>query len=100
MTYTTAEWFRDEALRASWVREKTRADPTVLDYLQGTLLQTLNQEEAHEWQAARAEADALGTFFMAWSHHGAVGRTKTWVDRDRFGSKTAGVGGSSSALAR
>jgi ubiquinone/menaquinone biosynthesis C-methylase UbiE len=52
------------------------ADPTVLDYLQSFLLQKLNQDEAHEWQAARADADALGTFFMAWPHHCAVG-TKT-----------------------
>jgi ubiquinone/menaquinone biosynthesis C-methylase UbiE len=50
-----------------------RADPTVLDYLQGFLLQKLNQDEANEWLAARAEADALGTFFMAWPHHCAVG---------------------------
>ena len=50
-----------------------RTDPTVLDYLQGFLLQKLSQEEATEWRVARAEADAQGTFFMAWPHHCAVG---------------------------
>jgi len=50
-----------------------RADPTVLQWLEGVLLPKLTQDEAHEWEAARAEAEALGTFFMAWPHHGSVG---------------------------
>ena len=50
-----------------------RADPTVLQFLEGVLLPKLTQDEAHEWEAARAEAEALGTFFMTWPHHGAVG---------------------------
>ena len=50
-----------------------RADPTVLQFLEGILLPKLNQDEAREWQAARAEAEAMGTFFMTWPHHCAVG---------------------------
>jgi hypothetical protein len=50
-----------------------RADPTVLQWLEGVLLPKLNQDEAREWQAARAEAEAMGTFFMTWPHHCAVG---------------------------
>jgi ubiquinone/menaquinone biosynthesis C-methylase UbiE len=49
-----------------------QADPTVLQFLEGAL-QKLNEEEVHEWQAARAEAEAAGTFFMTWPHHCAVG---------------------------
>jgi ubiquinone/menaquinone biosynthesis C-methylase UbiE len=50
-----------------------RADLTVLQFLEGALLPKLNQDEAREWQAARAEAEAAGTFFMTWPHHCAVG---------------------------
>jgi len=34
----------------------------------------LYQDEGREWQAARAEAEAQGTFFMAWPHHCVVGK--------------------------
>jgi ubiquinone/menaquinone biosynthesis C-methylase UbiE len=50
-----------------------RADATVLQFLEGALLPKLNQDEAREWQSARAEAEAMGTFFMTWPHHCAVG---------------------------
>jgi hypothetical protein len=33
----------------------------------------LTQEEAQQWQSARVQAEAEGTFFMAWPHHCAVG---------------------------
>ena len=46
-----------------------QADATILGFLEASLLQKLDQEDRREWQAARAEADALGTFFMAWPHH-------------------------------
>ncbi len=44
-----------------------------LQFLQGLLLPTLSPEEAQEWQAARARAEAEGTFFVSWPHHCAVG---------------------------
>jgi len=49
------------------------ADPTVLQFLEGALLPKLNQDEVREWLAARAEAEAMGTFYMTWPHHCAVG---------------------------
>lgn len=44
-----------------------------MQFLQDLLLPTLSQEEAREWQTARAQAEAEGTFFIAWPHHCAVG---------------------------
>ena len=38
-----------------------RADPTVLQFLEVGLFRHLNEEEVHEWQAARTEAEAAGT---------------------------------------
>jgi ubiquinone/menaquinone biosynthesis C-methylase UbiE len=49
------------------------SDTHVLQFMQDTLLAKLNQEEAQEWQTARSQAEAEGTFFMAWPHHCAVG---------------------------
>ena len=49
------------------------SDPNVLQFMQDVLLAKLSQEEAQEWQTARAQAEAEGTFFMAWPHHWAVG---------------------------
>jgi hypothetical protein len=49
------------------------ADKFMLDFMQGSLLQLLSPDEGREWQAARAQAEAAGTFFMAWPHHCAVG---------------------------
>jgi len=49
------------------------SDPTVLQFMQDALLSNLNQEEVREWQTARAQAEAEGTFFMTWPHHCAVG---------------------------
>ena len=50
-----------------------RADPTVLQFLQDARLPELNEEEVREWLAARAGAEAAGTFYMTWPHHCAVG---------------------------
>lgn len=47
------------------------ADTTFLQNLLGGLLSTLSQDEAREWQMARAQAE--GTFFYAQPHHCAVG---------------------------
>jgi hypothetical protein len=52
------------------------SEPTILEFMQDGLLQKLSPEEAAEWQTAREQAEAEGTFFMAWPHHCAVG-TKT-----------------------
>jgi ubiquinone/menaquinone biosynthesis C-methylase UbiE len=49
------------------------SDPSMLQFMQNLLLGKLTQEEAQQWQSARAEAEAEGTFFMAWPHHCAVG---------------------------
>jgi len=46
---------------------------TFLEFLEGLLLPTLNQDEATEWKTARAQAEAEGTFFISWPHHCAVG---------------------------
>jgi hypothetical protein len=45
----------------------------MLQFMQNTLLGKLTQEEARQWQSARAQAEAAGTFFMTWPHHCAVG---------------------------
>ena len=50
-----------------------RSDSTVLEWMQDVLLSRLSREEAGEWESARAQAEAEGTFFMAWPHHCAVG---------------------------
>ncbi len=50
-----------------------RANQTVLQFMEGALLPKLSSEEVREWQAARAEAEAAGTFFMTWPHHCVVG---------------------------
>jgi ubiquinone/menaquinone biosynthesis C-methylase UbiE len=49
------------------------SDPSMLQFMQNLLLGKLTQEETQQWQSARAEAEAEGTFFMAWPHHCAVG---------------------------
>lgn len=46
---------------------------TFLEFLEGLLLPTLDQDEAKEWQTARAQAELEGTFFISWPHHCAVG---------------------------
>jgi ubiquinone/menaquinone biosynthesis C-methylase UbiE len=53
-----------------------RAGPAMLEFMQNGLLRQLSQEEAGEWQTARAKAEVEGTFFMAWPHHCAA-ETKT-----------------------
>lgn len=52
-------------------------DGGMLDFLQSGLLQQLSEEEGREWRAARAQAEAEGTLFIAWPHHGAVGTKET-----------------------
>ena len=44
-----------------------------LEFLEGLLLPTLNQEETTEWRTARAQAEVEGTYFVSWPHHCAVG---------------------------
>jgi SAM-dependent methyltransferase len=50
-----------------------RSDPIFLGVMQDSLLPRLSPDEATEWHAARAQAEAEGTFFMGWPHHCAVG---------------------------
>jgi len=45
----------------------------VIQFMQNGILGKLTEEEARQWQSARAEAEAEGTFFMTWPHHCAVG---------------------------
>lgn len=49
------------------------SEPHMLQFMQNGLLGKLTEEEARQWQSARAQAEAEGTFFMAWPHHCAVG---------------------------
>jgi ubiquinone/menaquinone biosynthesis C-methylase UbiE len=49
------------------------SDQYMLQFMQNALFGRLTHEEAHQWQSARAEAEAEGTFFMTWPHHCAVG---------------------------
>jgi ubiquinone/menaquinone biosynthesis C-methylase UbiE len=49
------------------------SEPNMLQFMQNSLLVKLTEEEARQWQSARAQADAEGTFFMTWPHHCAVG---------------------------
>ena len=49
------------------------SDTHIVQFMQDVLLAKLTQDEAREWQTARAQAEAEGTFFMAWPHHCAVG---------------------------
>lgn len=49
------------------------SEPNMLQFMQNGLLGKLTQEEARQWQSARAQAEAEGTFFMTWPHHCAVG---------------------------
>ena len=45
----------------------------VIQFMQNGILGKLTEEEAREWQSARARAEAEGTFFLTWPHHCAVG---------------------------
>ena len=47
--------------------------PWALDFLEGGIIPSLDQSEATEWQAARAQTDEVGTFFFSYPHHCAVG---------------------------
>ena len=49
------------------------SEPNQLQFMQGSLLAKLTQEEGQQWQSAQAQAEAEGTFFMTWPHHCAVG---------------------------
>jgi ubiquinone/menaquinone biosynthesis C-methylase UbiE len=48
-------------------------DRSRLQMLQASILPTLSPEEAREWRAAVAQAEAAGTFFIATPFHCAVG---------------------------
>ena len=54
----------------------TFSDPGRLLFLEGGILPTLNAEEAAEWRAAVAQAQADGTFFISTPFHCAVGRKR------------------------
>ena len=47
--------------------------PNMLLFMQNGILGKLTEDEARQWQSARAQAEAEGTFFMTWPHHCAVG---------------------------
>jgi len=47
--------------------------PYMLQFMQNSILGKLSEEEARQWQSARTQAEAEGTFFMTWPHHCAVG---------------------------
>jgi SAM-dependent methyltransferase len=49
------------------------SDPFMLQFMHNALLGKLTEEEARQWQSARADAEEEGTFFMTWPHHCAVG---------------------------
>ncbi len=51
----------------------TFAEPDRLQFMQGGILPTLNDEEAAEWRAAAEQAQADGTFFISTPFHCAVG---------------------------
>lgn len=51
----------------------TFSEPVRLRFLQGGILPTLSAEEAEEWRAAVAQAEADGTFFISTPFHCAVG---------------------------
>ncbi len=51
----------------------TFSDRMRLQFLQGGILPTLNADEAAEWRAAVAQAEADGTFFISTPFHCAVG---------------------------
>lgn len=48
-------------------------DTTVLQFMEDGFMPKLTPDEVKAWRAARAEAEAEGTFFMSWPHHCAVG---------------------------
>jgi ubiquinone/menaquinone biosynthesis C-methylase UbiE len=47
--------------------------PYMLQFMQNSIVGKLTQEEARQWESARAQAEAEGTFFLTWPHHCAVG---------------------------
>ncbi len=51
----------------------TFSEPVRLRFLQGGILPTLSAEEAEEWRAAVAQAEADGAFFISTPFHCAVG---------------------------
>jgi ubiquinone/menaquinone biosynthesis C-methylase UbiE len=51
----------------------TPTEVSVFTIFQQQILATLTAEEADEWRSAAAQAQAVGTFFIATGHHCAVG---------------------------
>jgi ubiquinone/menaquinone biosynthesis C-methylase UbiE len=49
------------------------SDASMLQFMQNALMGKLTEEEARQWQSARAQAEKEGTFLMTWPHHCAVG---------------------------
>jgi SAM-dependent methyltransferase len=52
---------------------KSAAEVSIVTIIKQRILATLTADEAAEWQSAVAQAEADGTFFIASSHHCAVG---------------------------
>lgn len=50
-----------------------QTDTTALQFMEDGFMPKLTPDEVKQWRAARAKAEAAGTFFMAWPHHCAVG---------------------------
>ncbi len=48
-------------------------DRTALQFMEDGFMPKLSQDEVRAWRAARAEAEAAGSFFMSWPHHCSVG---------------------------
>ena len=51
-----------------------RADTTLVQFMEAAFVPKLTEDERRKWEAARAEAEARGTFFMAWPHHCVVAK--------------------------
>ena len=49
------------------------SSPTFIRFMQDMVAYRLNPEDARQWQAGLAQAEAEGTLFMTWPHHCAVG---------------------------
>ena len=48
-------------------------DTTALQFMEDGFMPKLSADEVGAWRAARAQAEAAGTFFMSWPHHCSVG---------------------------
>lgn len=51
----------------------TFSEPWIADFVEDSFTPHLDESEAADWRAARAEAEAAGTFFFSYAHHCALG---------------------------